>query len=222
MLKRFEKVTGSYIETIAGQKRFAFSHSDTADFYDLPERLQYSSYPGSVLCFYDLVTGKVYQPFDKRQNILYGNPVYLENKYYFLQGDFNCKLIKLYQWVPDSCLQQVTQLSIKEVNLYNLHIIGDIFDRGPRADIIMDEQFVCYYPQKFSFPLGSSESAIRIEGDKVYLEAWVEEGWDSEKNCATDRYRYYDKLITRDFDGNLLSEEVGSLYQAPDGSWWIG
>ena len=26
MLKRFEKVTGSYIETIAGQKRFAFSH----------------------------------------------------------------------------------------------------------------------------------------------------------------------------------------------------
>ena len=24
MLKRFEKVTGSYIETIAGQKRFAF------------------------------------------------------------------------------------------------------------------------------------------------------------------------------------------------------
>ena len=65
MLKRFEKVTGSYIETISGQKRFAFSHSDTADFYDLPERLQYSSYPGSVLRFYDLVTGKVYQPFDR-------------------------------------------------------------------------------------------------------------------------------------------------------------
>ena len=180
MLKRFEKVTGSYIETIAGQKRFAFSHSDTADFYDLPERLQYSSYPGSVLCFYDLVTGKVYQPFDKRQNILYGNPVYLENKYYFLQGDFNCKLIKLYQWVPDSCLQQVTQLSIKEVNLYNLHIIGDSVHI-----VSQDEQFICYYPQKFSFPLGSSESAIRIEEDTVYLETWVEEGWDAEKKLCT-------------------------------------
>lgn len=217
MLKRFEKVTGSYIETIAGQKRFAFSHSDTADFYDLPERLQYSSYPGSVLRFYDLGTGKVYQPFDKRQDVLYGNPVFLEGKYYFLQGDFSCNAIRLYQWVPDSCLQQVTELSIKEVNLYNLHIIGDSVHI-----VSQDEQFVCYYPQKFSFPLGSSESAIRIEGDKVYLEAWVEEGWDSEKNCATDRYRYYNKLITRDFDGNLLSEEVGSLYQAPDGSWWIG
>ena len=125
MLKRFEKVTGSYIETIAGQKRFAFSHSDTADFYDLPERLQYSSYPGSVLRFYDLGTGKVYQPFDKRQDVLYGNPVFLEGKYYFLQGDFSCNAIRLYQWVPDSCLQQVTELSIKEVNLYNLHIIGD-------------------------------------------------------------------------------------------------
>jgi len=217
MLKRFEKVTGSYIETIAGQKRFAFSHSDTADFYDLPERLQYSSYPGSVLRFYDLGTGKVYQPFDKRQDVLYGNPVFLEGKYYFLQGDFSCNVIRLYQWVPDSCLQQVTELSIKEVNLYNLHIIGDSVHI-----VSQDEQFVCYYPQKFSFPLGSSESAIRIEEDTVYLETWVEEGWDSEKNCATDRYRYYDKLITRDFDGNLLSEEVGSLYQAPDGSWWIG
>ena len=94
MLKRFEKVTGSYIETIAGQKRFAFSHSDTADFYDLPERLQYSSYPGSVLRFYDLGTGKVYQPFDKRQDVLYGNPVFLEGKYYFLQGDFSCNAVR--------------------------------------------------------------------------------------------------------------------------------
>lgn len=217
MLKRFEKITGNAIETICGQNRFAFSHSDTADFYDLPERLQYGSYPGSVLRFYDLFTGKVYQPFDKQQNVLYSNPVYLENKYYFLQGDFSCKVIRLYRWEPDSCLQQVTELPIEEVNLYNLHIIGDSVHI-----VSQDEQFVCYYPQTFSFPLGSSESAIRIEGDKVYLEAWVEEGWDAEKNCATDRYRYYDKLIIRDFDGNLLSEEVGSLYQAPDGSWWIG
>lgn len=217
MLKRFEKITGNAIETICGQNRFAFSHSDTADFCDLPERLQYGSYPGSVLRFYDLFTGKVYQPFDKQQNVLYSNPVYLENKYYFLQGDFSCKVIRLYRWDPDSCLQQVTELPIEEVNLYNLHIIGDSVHI-----VSQDEQFVCYYPQTFSFPLGSSESAIRIEEDKVYLEAWVEEGWDAEKNCATDRYRYYDKLIIRDFDGNLLSEEVGSLYQAPDGSWWLG
>lgn len=217
MLKRFEKITGNAIETICGQNRFAFSHSDTADFYDLPERLQYGRYPGSVLRFYDLFTGKVYQPFDKQQNVLYSNPAYLENKYYFLQGDFSCKVIRLCRWDPDSCLQQVTELPIEEVNLYNLHIIGDSVHI-----VSQDEQFTCYYPQTFSFPLGSSESAIRIEEDKVYLTSWVEEGWDTEKNCATDRYRYYDKLIIRDFDGNLLSEEVGSLYQAPDGSWWLG
>ena len=41
--------------------------------------------------------------------------------------------------------------------------------------VSQDEQFVCYYPQKFSFPLGSSESAIRIEEDKVYLEKYFEE-----------------------------------------------
>lgn len=216
-MKRFEKITGNAIETICGQNRFAFSHSDIADFYDLLERLQYGRYPGSVLRFYDLLTGKVYQPFDKQQNVLYSNPVYLENKYYFLQGDFSCKVIRLCRWDPDSCLQQVTELPIEEVNLYNLHIIGDSVHI-----VSQDEQFTCYYPQTFSFPLGSSESAIRIEGDKVYLTSWVEEGWDTEKNCATDRYRYYDKLIIRDFDGNLLSEEIGLLYQAPDGSWWLG
>lgn len=217
MFKRFEKITGSYIETISGQQRFAFSHSDAVDFYDLPERLQSGSYSGSVLRFHDLATGKVYQPFDKQQNVLYGNPVCLKGRYYFLQGDFNRGVIRLYQCVPDRFLQQLTELPIDKINLYNLHIIGEA------AHIVsQDEQLVCYYPQKFSFPLGSSESAIWIEEDKVYLEAWVEEGWDAEKDCATDRYRYYDKLIIRDFDGNLLSEEVGSLYQAPDGSWWLG
>ena len=147
MLKRFEKVTGSYIETIAGQKRFAFSHSDTADFYDLPERLQYSSYPGSVLRFYDLVTGKVYQPFDKRQDVLYGNPVFLEGKYYFLQGTFPAMSSGSTSGSRIAVCRQVTQLPIKEVNLYNLHIIGDSVHI-----VSQDEQFVCYYPQKFSFP----------------------------------------------------------------------
>ena len=51
--------------------------------------------------------------------------------------------------------------------------------------------------------------------------AWVEEGWDEEKDRVTDAYRYYDKVIVRDLRGTVLSEEVGALYQAADGAWWI-
>ena len=48
-----------------------------------------------------------------------------------------------------------------------------------------------------------------------------EEGWDDDNNCATEEYKYYEKMIVRDFKGNVLSETIGSLQQHPDGTWWI-
>ena len=45
--------------------------------------------------------------------------------------------------------------------------------------------------------------------------------WADERDCAKPEYRYYEKLVVRDFDGNVISEELGCLYQRPDGSWWI-
>ena len=67
-------------------------------------------------------------------------------------------------------------------------------------------------------------SLIHIEmciRDRVYIEAWIEEGWDDENNCGTDDYKYYDKIIVKDFAGNKISEEVGCLNKGPDGNWWI-
>ena len=79
----------------------------------------------------------------------------------------------------------------------------------------------CYYPEQISFPTGRNEAVIFIEDDKIYFQAWVEDGWDEEKNCATDKYKFYEKVIIRDFKGNTLSEDVGAIYQAVDGTWWI-
>lgn len=56
---------------------------------------------------------------------------------------------------------------------------------------------------------------------KIYFESWVEEGWNDKNDCATDNYDLYYKVIVKDFSGNTLSEEVGDLYQAADGTWWI-
>lgn len=49
----------------------------------------------------------------------------------------------------------------------------------------------------------------------------MEEGWNGKNDCATDNYDLYYKVIVKDFSGNTLSEEVGDLYQAADGTWWI-
>ena len=78
-----------------------------------------------------------------------------------------------------------------------------------------------YYPEKISFPITGHESALFIKDEKIYFESWVEEGWNDKNDCATDNYDLYYKVIVKDFSGNTLSEEVGDLYQAADGTWWI-
>ena len=110
----------------------------------------------------------------------------------------------------------IIQFNIADVDLYNLRIIGeDIYITSE------DDEFVSYYPESFRFPTTPNESVCMIVDGKVYLSAWVEEGWDDDNNCATEEYKYYEKVIVRDFKGNVLSETIGSLQQHPDGTWWI-
>ena len=63
------------------------------------------------------------------------------------------------------------------------------------------------------------ESVVFIDDDLVYFTAWVEEGVVNDK--ITGDYRYYDKIIVKDKKGNIIYEEVGTLNQMIDGSWWI-
>lgn len=216
MIKRLQEVSGKYIEKIIGQDRFAYAHSDTNDFYNLIEQSKSGGYQGSVILFFDFESGKVFKPFAKKRNVIYSNPVYAEGFYYFLQGDYDEKKISLYHYIPGKLLEKETELSTEEVSLYNLCIIGN-----PVHIISQEDTFVCYYPEKISFPITGHESALFIEDEKIYFESWVEEGWNDKNDCATDNYDLYYKVIVKDFSGNTLSEEVGDLYQAADGTWWI-
>lgn len=216
MIRRFKEVAGRSVEWIIGQHRFAFAHSDTNDFYDLVECSKTGGYQGSVILFYDFASGNVFQPFEKRRNVLYSDPVYAESFYYFLQGDYNKKKIALYRYIPEDVLEKVTELCTEEVNLYNLRIIGD-----PVHIISQEDSFECYYPEKLSFPLAFHESVIFMENGKIYFQAWNEEGWSDSKECASDQATDSDKVIIKDYKGNILSEDVGVICQAADGTWWI-
>lgn len=213
---RFDVVNGTCIEEIYGQSRYGFSQSDTTDFYDMEELMENDGYRGTTISFYDYETGKVYTPFDQERNVLYGDPVFWQECFWFLRADFDLGVVTLLRYVPGQAPYEVTQLNIEDVNLYNLGITGE----GVHITS-GDDDFVCYYPERFSFTLGAEESVMLIADSKVYLSKWVEEGWDDENNCATDDYKYYEKIVVRDFEGNLISEEIGSLDQRPDGSWWI-
>lgn len=218
MIKRFNKVEGRYIEKIYGQDRFGYSHSSFEDFYDLIKLSEQGEYQGSDLLIYDFYDGNVHKPFNKKRNIIYSNPVYIEEFLYFLQGDYNSKKIILYRYMPEKILEKVIELNMKEIDLYNLAIIGNplyIIRQGS------ENGFRCYYPERISFPLNDNETVMFIEDKKVYLEKWVEEGWDDENNYATNAYKYYNQIIIKDFEGNTISEEIGCLNKSVDGVWWI-
>ena len=218
MIKKFNRIEGRYIEKIYGQDRFGYSQSDFEDLYDLIQWAEIGGYQGAELLFYDFYTGKVYKPFDKKRNTVYSAPVYVEKFLYFLQGDYDNKKVNLYRYFPEKVLEKVTELNMEEVKLYNLSIIGN-----PLYIVSQEREdgFHCYYPDKISFPLQEQESVIFIEDGNVYIEAWVEEGWDEENDCATDGYKYYNRIIIKDFAGNTISDEIGCLNKSADGDWWI-
>ena len=108
--------------------------------------------------------GAVYCPFEKRENVLYSDPVYLLSE---------------------------------------------------------RDEVRCYFPTPFRFSLGEHESVQFVHDGKVYLENWVEEGWDDAQDRATEDSRMYSETVVRDVSGRELSREVGGLFPSADGDGWM-
>ena len=218
MLKRFKESNGIYIADIAGQVRLAYSLSSNIDFYDLQNWPEQESCPGMILRFFDLHDGNVYQPFESQEGVIYGEPLYAQGCYWFLQAIRPSRKIVLYRYQLSGIPEAITGFSMDAVDTYNFSLMGDKLHVTSQNH----DTFVCYYPERFAFSLGVHETAVFIDDDKVYLENWIEEGWDSENDRPGEDYRFYDEVIVRNFQGDLLSRETGTLYQSRDGSWWIG
>ena len=213
-IKRCKEVKGRSLQLIDGQSRYAFSLSDYEEFWDMKDWLKQGGYQGATIHFYDLTNRNVYTPFEKKKNVLYASP-YIQDEYiYFLQGDFNSNKISLYKYLPEKSCEVIHELSIQDVNLYNLSIIGNELHI-----VSQDEAFISYYPEQFEISLNPNESVAFIDQDHIYLTAWIEEG--VKNDTITSDYKYYEKMIVKDKKGNILLEELGNLQQMPDGYWWV-
>lgn len=216
--KEFSEVKGDYVEEIPGQGRFGYSLSDLEDFFEIEEIIKVGgSYRGSVIRFYDYQRGKVFLPFDQKTNTTYGKPIYSDGSFYILQVDFDEGLANIYKYYPGESLDKIASHKIKDLKTYNLELIG--------LDLHLisqdDESLEIYYPYRETVKLGANESALLIEDDKIYINAWIEEGWDDEMDRAGEAYSYYDELIIKDFDSNIIEKRIGNLHQRPDGTWWL-
>ena len=216
--KEFSEINGQYLEEIPGQARFAYGISDMDDFFEIEDIIKYDGfYKGSIIRFYDYQTGKVYLPFDLKENIAYGRPIYIGDIFYILQVDFNEGLANIYKYYPGESLEKIIDYKLKDLSTYNLSLIG--------LDLHLISQYSnkleIYYPYRKTVKLAENESALLIDDGKLYINAWIEEGWDDKRDRAGQDYHYYDKVIIKDMDSNILSERIGNLHQRQDGSWWL-
>lgn len=215
VVKEFSEINGSYVSLINGQSRIGYSLSEHEDFYEIPDIIDYYGvYKGSIIKFYDFETGDVFTPFELEKNVQYASPIYLGNSYYFLQADFTKKIVTIYSYFPENYLDPIEEFKMDELNLYNLGLMGETLHL-----ISQDEKLNIYYPYRKTIDLEANESAMFIKDDKVYISAWIEEGWDDDKWLAGPNYEYYDKMIIKDMKGNTIEERRGDLFQHIDGSW---
>lgn len=214
MVKKFHKIQGIDITDIPGQYRLAYALTTGEDFYDVGEWIVDRDYTGSQILFYDLLNGDVFAPFPKKTNVVYGAPVYFKNNYYFLQCDFNIGFVILIRYLPGKILEEVKRFETKKLDLYNLELMGE----PPHVvSQTVGEKFVSYYPEQISLSLDTpNDCVVHMEDGKIFISRWVEEG-DSD----SPDYKYYDRTVVKTYDGKDISDEIGSLRQMQDGSWWI-
>lgn len=216
-IREFSEISGEYVDNIKGQTRFGYYLSENEDFYDIADIMKYDGrYKGSIIKFYDFETGNVYTPFELEKNIQYSSPVYINNSYYFLRADYTKKLVTIYEYYPEKCLNQIENFKMEELNLYNLGLVGEDIHL-----ISQDDKLEIYYPFRKSVDLKGNETAIFIRDDKIFISAWIEEGWDEENDVAGANYEYYNKIFIKDMNGKIISERRGDLIQHIDGIWWI-
>lgn len=211
---RLPIINGITPDLLNGTERYAYGLSDFTDSWELEDWQEHGGYQGSVLYLYDLQESKVYIPFQKKKNVIYQMPLYCDDMIYFLQVDYDDKKVNLYRLSPNTAIEKITDLSIDEVDLYNIGLTGE----GVHITS-QDESFICYYPEAFEIKLETNESVICIYDEKIYISAWIEEGVENDE--ITKDYSYYEKIRVKDKAGNLISEEIGSLTQFPDGKWRI-
>lgn len=216
MIKRFSNIEGYDVSNIDGQSRFDYALSDFEDLYEIPEIIDHNGYyRGSTINFYDFETGDVHIPFDHKKNVAYTHPVFYNGTFYFLKADFDRQVVLLVETLPGDYPNKIWEEKVENLNLYNLFpTVGkEIYVTSS------DEKFIAYYPETFELDLKAEESVTYIDKDKIYLQAWIEEGIVDDQ--ITVDYKYYEKIRVIDRKGQVLSEEIGCLTRSDQDEWWI-
>lgn len=178
------------------------------DFFEVENLVKTNTaYPGNELQIIDPEEREVFRPFEKRENVLIGEPMYYQEALTYLLCDFNKGTTEIYRGKFHEIPRLLKSIPLEEVNTYNLRLLGEV-----PSLISEEDEFTMYWPRETSFSLESNETVVLRQDRRFYTLLWYE----------GEQRPYYEMLRIRDLEGKILKEREGSFTLLEDGRGLIG
>lgn len=213
---KFIKIEGlqdAYPERIDGTSEWYYCKMAKNCFCDLHEAEEIVKaghvYEGMNCVLIHFPDGKVFRPFETRQNVYVDAPVFWDGKLYFLVVDFSKRWIEIIAVNTRSYEKNVVAgVSLEEVeDCYNLmlRVAPVILVRDGNKNVLE-----VVYPEKKRFEIGNHEVMLFRDGNQVYFSDWYEDPV------------YHERTIVRDWNTGEVTESFeGQVCRIPNGDVWV-
>ena len=235
VIREIKGLENGYFENIEGTSEWYYSHVSSKSFCDLYEAEEIVSdgytFVGMSCALIHYPDGKVFKPFEMRENIYVEKPVFLNGKIYFLEVDFDKKVMRViyidseelissnFEDGKESKEDKFCNISIEDIKHVEAEIslseVEDCYNLMLKISPMMitragnDGYFEIIYPEKKRYNIDVREGFDFRNGDDMYFASWDENP------------EYEDFIVVRDYEsGEVKSVEKGSIFRMPNGEMW--
>lgn len=200
----------TYIELLAENSQwYCGTDYSTGDLYEAEEVYRNGGKikPNRVI-FIRQADGKMVEPVKAEENQYFGRPIQIGGIIFLLLVDFGKELIRIIDCGTGfEYIENLVELPLSEVeDCYNLLLHGSPLMLTRQGG---EGRFEVIWPDKFSFPIGPSESFLYKKEDKFFFSRWMEDP------------DYREEVVVRDRSGNISEVNPGSIFITPTGEEWI-
>lgn len=236
VIREIKGLENGYFENIEGTSEWYYSHVSSKSFCDLYEAEEIVNdgytFVGMNCVLIHYPDGKVFKPFEIRENIYVEKPVFLNGKIYFLEVDFDKKVMRViyidseelissnFEDGKESNEDKFCNISIEDIKHVEAEIslseVEDCYNLMLKISPMMitragnDGYFEIIYPEKKRYNIDVREGFDFRNGDDMYFASWDENP------------EYEDFIVVRDYESGEVNKsmERGSIFRMPNGEMW--
>ena len=235
VIREISGIENGFFERVDGTSEWYYSHVSSKSFCDLYEAEEIVNdgytFVGMNCVLIHYPDGKVFKPFEIRENIYVEKPVFLNGKIYFLEVDFDKKVMRViyidseelissnFEDGKESNEDKFCNISIEDIKHVEAEIslseVEDCYNLMLKISPMMitragnDGYFEIIYPEKKRYNIDVREGFDFRNGDDMYFASWDENP------------EYEDFIVVRDYEsGEVKSVEKGSIFRMPNGEMW--